>query len=201
MLQIVDLAACWETGMCEPITAFERVDGVPVWSPTQYQVAIATPPPGRIGNNEVFVLTFDPESRTVSEVRQLTETPEINFNDLFWASNGEQVYAPCSTPGIEANEYALCQADLTSAVEVIAVPLLPWNMRRVNLVGERWIVDRAAVLQEGFYRLRAYAPESAWVAVAQDGRSELRLVNIETQAQYPVQPVLSDRIYFMGWVP
>ena len=100
------------------------------------------------------------------------------------------------------------------------------DVQNVNLAGGRWIVDYTPVMQEGFYRLRAYdlqtgesfvylewpaegkfsieataAPESAWVAVAQDGRPELRLVNVETQVQVPVQPVLSAQLYFGGWVP
>ena len=163
----------------------------------------------------------------MSEIRRLTESPEINnSNGLVWTNNGERVYSPCMTPQIAINEYALCQADLTMAVDEIAVPLLPWNMQNVNLAGNRWIVDHTPVMQEGFYRLRAYdlqtgesfvflewpaegkflieataAPARAWVAVAQDGKPELRLVNVETQAQVPVQPVLSAQLYFGGWVP
>ena len=227
VLQIVDLATCWEIGACEPITAYEEgAVGWPVWSPTAYQIAMAATPSRQMWASEVYVLTFDPDTRTVSEVRQLTEAPEINFGELVWANNGERIYGPCMTPEIEVNEYALCQADLTMPVDVIAAPLLPWNMQNVNLAGGRWIVDYTPVMQEGFYRLRAYdlqtgesfvylewpaegkfsieataAPESAWVAVAQDGRPELRLVNVETQVQVPVQPVLSAQLYFGGWVP
>lgn len=228
VLQIVDLT-CRDLGDCEPFTPLTTMQGPAqfAWSPVAYQIAFAASPDQTRASSDVFVLSLEPDTRKVTVVNVSESRDILEFGSLDWTLTGERLIYPCDTGQTAINEYSLCGVDLAGGggSEIVA-QLLPWNMHSTQLAEGRWVVDHTPVAQEGVYRLRAHdlqtgesfvflewpaegkflieataAPAEAWVAVAQDGRPELRLVNVKTQAQAQVQPILSAQLYFGGWVP
>lgn len=225
ILQIVDLT-CRTTAECAPVSVYSSGGlGVFVWSPVDYQLGTMGESTG-FQDSDIALLSLDPESLDVT-VENLTQSPHIrDFGSIVWASSGDRLFYPCEAGLTEINEYSLCGAELVAPGDRIIEQLLPWNMHSIQIAAGRLIIDAYAVMQEGQFRIRAYdlatgesrlllewpaenkylietqiSPSGEWIVVTRGDSTGLWAINIETQAQYWVEPVQNEQTYFGGWVP
>lgn len=226
-VRLIDLT-CRTTGECRTFTADTGTQDLYAinWSPIDYRISLGGESLDQAtGGCDIFLLTLDAETLQ-TRLTNLTHSSMIyDEAPAEWARNGEELLYACSTEENDVNEYALCRNDLHEGVDEVVIPSLPWNMRIIQLVSDRWLVDIIPVMQNGVYSLRTFdlqnghtnnlvewpangkiltigssvSPDGNWVATYINEFGGLLVLGIETQQKLSVLST-EERLFLATWV-